>query len=478
MVVRGVPHKVANDAWWLDDTDPPQGLRAWPVLLVAIILADWMMWGATLGLGLGVWFLIVSILIAAALWRKANWSVTMQAGVVLVLGLLPLIEVVQFSSMMFAILGLLTFTVLMAGAAWDGTVILRAIRRLPGYGMVRTAQDALGMRVSVPSKGGFRGAIFDWALPLGVGALFLILFAAANPLVDKWMLYLSQMDADFLPSGERFFFWMLLAIMVWPLLRVSLMMPSLTREKPVSGRMWRSGFVNERSVVRALVVFNVIFLTQTTLDLGYLWGGFALPDGMTYAGYAHRGAYPLLATALLAGLFALLSQPYLGERGWVRGLLYVWIGQTVILVISSILRLDLYVDVYGFTRLRFAAFVWMAVVALGLVLMIMQMVGRESIGWFLQRAFGLGLLALYGCSLVDIDGFIARNNLADQRQSDFYICELSEGAAPALAAYEKASGNLLCDSSRPSVSQPDDWREWGYRNMRLRRSLAALEDTQ
>ena len=86
-----------------------------------------------------------------------------------------------------------------------------------------------------------------------------------------------------------------------------------------------------------------MFAAQTLMDVGYLWGGVRLPDGMTYATYAHRGAYPLMTTALLAGGFALVAQTWLDGRV-MRGLLLVWIVQTLILVMSSILRLALNVD--------------------------------------------------------------------------------------------------------------------------------------
>jgi hypothetical protein len=103
------------------------------------------------------------------------------------------------------------------------------------------------------------------------------------------------------------------------------------------------GLINARSVTRALILFNVMFAAQTLMDVGYLWGGVRLPDGMTYATYAHRGAYPLMATALLAGGFALVAQTWL-DGLVMRGLLLVWIVQTLILVMSSILRLALNVD--------------------------------------------------------------------------------------------------------------------------------------
>jgi hypothetical protein len=187
----------------------------------------------------------------------------------------------------------------------------------------------------------------------------------------------------------------------------------------------------------------------------------------------------LLATALLAGVFALIAQPYLGEGTHLRRLLYIWVAQTMLLVLSSILRLDLYVDAYGLTRLRFAAFIWMCVVAVGLTLILMQMIARRSVSWFLGHAFGVGFAALYLCTLINIDGVIARYNLTHDFHSS-YTCKLGEGAAPAIREHYVATGFDLCADRyrRPYVSRPIDWREWGYRNARVRHSLAAMEDVQ
>lgn len=478
MVVRGLPHRIAKDAWWLDDEEPPKGLRAGPVLIAALFLADALMWGFRPGLGLAIWMLLMGGAIALTLFRSLDQDRLSKASTVLVLATLPLIEVVQFGTVMVALLGVFAFGVMITAEEWDFAGLWRAVMRLPGYGLAQAYRDVLAVRVPVPSKGGFQRVLFDWALPVGVGGVFLVLFAVANPILDQWLLAIFRIDPDMLPQGGRVLFWGFMALSIWPLLRLTTMMPALTKPRPGRFLALRSGLVNERSVSRALVIFNAIFLFQTILDLGYLWGGVALPEGMTYAQYAHRGAYPLLATALLAGLFALLAQPYLGARSGVRRLLYLWITQTVILVISSILRLDLYVDVYGLTRWRFAAFVWMGVVALGLVLILLQMGGRHTVGWFLRRAVGLGLLAIYICNLVNIDGYIARHNLADDRNGDFYLCTLGEGAVPAIRAYEVQGGEELCDYRRPFLSVRTDWREWGYRNARLHRSLAAMEAKQ
>nr|WP_280526934.1 ATP-binding protein [Rhizobium ruizarguesonis] len=60
------------------------------------------------------------------------------------------------------------------------------------------------------------------------------------------------------------------------------------------------------SLLRSPLLFNALFAVQTLLDLVYLWGGADLPDHMSHAEYAHRGAYPLIATALLAAGFILV----------------------------------------------------------------------------------------------------------------------------------------------------------------------------
>src|SRR5262245_50194804 len=80
--------------------------------------------------------------------------------------------------------------------------------------------------------------------------------------------------------------------------------------------------------------------------------GQRLPADITYASYAHRGAYPLILTALLAAGFVLISMRPGGpaeQSKVIRPLVYLWVAQNVMMVVSSILRLDLYVQTYLLT---------------------------------------------------------------------------------------------------------------------------------
>ncbi len=104
---------------------------------------------------------------------------------------------------------------------------------------------------------------------------------------------------------------------------------------------------------------------------------------MTHAAYAHRGAYPLIVTALLAAACRLITMRPGSETSGdrlIRALVYLWTAQNIVLVISSILRLDLYVSIYSLTYWRVAAFIWMGLVAVGLVLIM-----ARHRAWEIQR---------------------------------------------------------------------------------------------
>lgn len=233
--------------------------------------------------------------------------------------------------------------------------------------------------------------------------------------------------------------------------------------------------INAASVRRSLVLFNGLFALQTLSDIAYLWAGAALPEGMSYASYAHRGAYPLLLTALLAEAFALIARPFVADDRRLRAALLFWVGQTCLLVLSSMLRLDLYIETYGLTRLRLVALIWMVTTAIGLALLIWQITRNHAAPWLLIRAAALGLCALYGASLFSFDRAIAQYNLTRPVPVDpFYICVLGSDALPAIVGWEQATGYRFCQRLRAVPARPQDWREWGFRNARTRSSLAVL----
>ena len=310
-------------------------------------------------------------------------------------------------------------------------------------------------------------------MPILLGFIFCLLLTQANPVLDQAFQRLLQTDG---PNIDllRIAFWIAIAFPIWGGLIAAKLRGHLTARAPLRQTVKRQGLINAASVTRSLILFNALFFVQTGMDLIFLWAASDLPDGMSFATYAHRGAYPLLATALLAGLFAVLARPYTDDSPLLRVLLILWLLQTLALVAASLSRLEIYVDAYGLTRLRVAAAIWMAVVAAGLGLVIWQVIQRFETPWMLRRCVLLGLATLYVSSFINIDATIAWYNLTRDVVFDrHYICSLSEGAIGPILQYH-GDPATLCGYEVSTVFEPQDWREWGFRNWRLRTSLPAL----
>lgn len=228
-------------------------------------------------------------------------------------------------------------------------------------------------------------------------------------------------------SVPRVLFWGLMLALVWPFIHVrwrrKTNVTTAVADGPVPPQLpplVSVEFLGPSTILRSLILFNLLFAAQSILDGIYLWGHVALPDNLTYAGYAHRGAYPLIVTALLAAAFVLAAMRLCGpaeNSKVIRPLVYLWVGQNVLLVASSILRLDLYVDIYMLTYWRIAAFIWMGLVALGLILIVTRIALNRSNQWLVGVNLVALAIVLYGCSLVNFNAFIADYNVSHSREA-------------------------------------------------------------
>jgi hypothetical protein len=301
------------------------------------------------------------------------------------------------------------------GWRWFQRLVLHGLRA-PFVPLI-DARRLLKVRAAGRSGGwNLHAAIGTLALPLIGSTVILCLFAAANPLIEQFF------DAFFLPELSmslfvRVLFWVLLFIAVWSLLR------------PRLGRRLLPGFggqgdlalpgVSVVSVTLSLILFNLLFAAQNLMDATWLWGLAPLPAGMTMADYAHRGAYPLIATALLAALFVLVTLRPGSETARVpaiRRLVLLWIGQNVILVASSMLRTIDYIDAYSLTRLRIAALIWMALVGFGLATICWRLLRDRSAAWLINVNWAAAGLVMAVVSFVDLGAITAQWNVRHARE--------------------------------------------------------------
>jgi len=371
------------------------------------------------------------------------------------------------------------------GWRWAQRLVVAGVKGL--VGPLLDLRDVLKARAR---KGPIRIALVltGAILPVVGGAVFLSLFTAANPVISDAMRDL-QLPA---PDMDRALFWMLVAIPAWGLLRPrglrrTIQTPGLDGELNLPG-------VTTASIVISLAVFNLIFALQNGLDLAFLWSGAGLPEGVTFAEYAHRGAYPLIATALLAGLFVLVflrpGSVTAADRR-VRWLVVAWVAQNLFLVASTALRTVDYVEVYSLTRTRIAALIWMALVAVGLVLICWRMLRGKSAGWLINtNLVALGAVVAV-CSAVDLGAIAAAWNVSHLPDAarpgvDLDLCyfdELAGAGVVSLAELERAlpAGDLRervtwkrRTLSAEVAQRQAHWRDWRWRDARRLDRVAAL----
>jgi hypothetical protein len=176
----------------------------------------------------------------------------------------------------------------------------------------------------------------------------------------------------------------------------------------------RLGFI-ESSVI--LNTVNLLFLAFVAVQFSYLFGGAKniKLDGFTYAEYARRGFFELVAVAVLTLALILILKKLTIRNTGTQTIVYnlsssVMVFCVTIMLISAFRRLRLYELTYGFTEdrvLPHVFMVWLAIV----------------FGWFIitlwrkSDYFAIGLLI--GClgyvatlNVMNVDAFIVRQNWA------------------------------------------------------------------
>jgi hypothetical protein len=248
----------------------------------------------------------------------------------------------------------------------------------------------------------------------------------------------------------------------------------------------------EVGVVFGLV--DALFLAFVSIQFRYLFGGADRVESsstLTYAEYARRGFFELVAVAALVALFLLVTH-WLLPRGYSRlhrfyaavaGVLVVLV---FVVMASALERMRLYQETFGLTELRLyttAFMVWLGAVFAWLTLTVLR--GRRD-----RFAFGgvvAGLAVVVGLNAVNPDALIVRRNAAIAGGSGappfdtFYALNLSPDAVPTIVAnFDKIPAADRCSAGRELrrkyEEMGDDWRSWSWGLSRARSAVSSSSE--
>jgi hypothetical protein len=287
------------------------------------------------------------------------------------------------------------------------------------------------------------------ALALPVLLLFSCLLASADAVFARYLGALFQFD--FLPDFGDLFAQGLIVIVAGWFLAGALVYALRRRAGAGDGFPWEPetaalrgmtslGFVEVVTIVSAV---NLLFLAFGAIQFAYLFGGRAniTVAGFSYADYARRGFFELVAVSVLTlglilGLQWLVRPRTPRQTRLFNGLSTLMIGLVLVLLASALQRMLLYEEAYGYTHLRLYVHVfmlWLAATFLWLLGTLWVRSWRFAIGAFVCA---LGFLATL--NVVNPDVTIARENLeryqVSARLDTAYLTGLSDDAVPLLVA--------------------------------------------
>jgi hypothetical protein len=463
----------------------PLGI-SFPIWAVAVCIAALgMVWAESRRPARGSAWLIAPILVFAALAFVRLEPLTLFLDVVAVLSLFAL-WVRTFRTDRLMDFGWIDFAV---AVVW---VPVEAIIR-PWPVLSQANREAFGDRgTNSRLMAILRGLLL--ALPIVV-VLALLLTAADVIFADVLRKAFEWLDLEWLAD----FAWRTVVVLACAVFFLGAMVAALRdpgerklagEDKPILAPFL--GFT-ESTVV--LIAVDLLFALFVFIQFRYLFGGAAniTPVGYTYSEYARRGFGELVGVALLSlglilGLGAFTRRAGRAQHAWFLGLSTVMVALVGVILASAYLRLQLYEQAYGFTRLR--AYTHVAIIWMGIAFVLfLVLLFAGNLRTFAPAAVGVALGFALTLNLLNVDDFIVSRNAERARTGSeldiYYLTNLSEDAVPALAslAAELSPGErgellprLACQQAALDQRASEGWPSTHLSVLRARSALEPWEE--
>ncbi len=326
---------------------------------------------------------------------------------------------------------------------------------------------------------------------LAIAAVPVVVFGALFASADIFFRDLLR-DALLLGPDSAFSHLMLWALFTW--LAGSYLWGALLAERepvPETPRIpWLRFEFIEAGVVFGLI--DALFLVFVGVQFRYLFGGAARVESsstLTYAEYARRGFFELVAVAALVVPFLLFTHWLLPQRHSRLHRFYVSLAAVLVVLVfvvmaSALQRMRLYQEAFGFTELRLyttAFMVWLFVVFAWLTFTVLR--GRRD-----RFAFGVfvaGLALLVGLNGMNPDAFIVGRNATiageDRPFDSDYAVNLGPDSVPSLVArFDKVPSEERCavarELRRRYLDLDGDWRTWNWGRYRAHRVVSSSDE--
>jgi len=239
-------------------------------------------------------------------------------------------------------------------------------------------------------------------------------------------------------------------------------------------------------VVTVLGLLDLLFLGFVVVQVRYLFGGAGHVEAsvdLTYAEYARRGFFELVAVAALVLPVVLGLNWLLPRESRTARRTFGLLGAGLVLLLFVVMasageRLRAYTGEFGLTQVRLyaaALMVWLAIVFGWLIVTVL----RDRPNRFVFGALAAGFATVAGLNVLNPDAFIVRTNLARMGERPFdaaYALSLSPDATPTLVAkLPSLEPSTRCEVARTLAQRRDGDTPWQAWNLARHREADVLE---
>jgi len=393
------------------------------------ISADAFMRGLQPGLGLALWIALLGINAVVLVWR-AGRSVSRETSLWLVGAAAFALATAWRNAEELQALDVLATVACLAMAAIAtrdaGAALLARRLRDTCFAAIDVARGVavgvlpLAFREAAPDDSAHQalGRVRSFVRPLALAAVAILIFGSllrsADPIFAS-VFAVPAIDLDTVASHvviAGFFAWIVAG---WA--RAALANNPTIHRAP-AGLPIR---LDSRDITATLGTLIVLFAAFIGTQLGWFFGGEAFlraRTGLTAAAYARQGFFQMMWIVILVVPILVATRVALGptreltRRHTMLGLPLV--GLLGAIIVSAMLRLQMYVHFYGLTTDRLypmAFMVWLAVVLVWLSVTVLRDWGRP----FVAGAVLSALATLLTLNAIDPDAIVARVNLERAR---------------------------------------------------------------
>ncbi len=240
-------------------------------------------------------------------------------------------------------------------------------------------------------------------------------------------------------------------------------------------------------VLTVLIVINLVYILFSIIQFSYLYGGqgHLLPVGFTYAEYARRGFFELVAVAvinlsILLGSIKYVEKKSRGAHRAVRCCLVLLVLFSMNMLFSAHFKMSLYEEACGLTYLRVFVHYFMAMLFVYFVIALGR-VWLERIP--VIKAYIVIALAFYTVlNFINVDKLIVRSNIdryARTGEIDVsYLQDLSYDAIPDLLALSQSADKEISRQVKDYLRQEkqrllkaEPWQSFNYSRYKAKIAL-------